>query len=95
MNEMPAPIPEVPCLCHAVGPTDHGPGCMCGISERVIRHIMRGEAKFTPEQREWALKEIDCVEGCTRKDYETESDADVAVGVLHAWVDYARDKGNL
>lgn len=95
MNEMPAPIPDVPCLCHDAGPTDDGPGCMCGVSERVIRHIVRGKALFTPEQREWALQEIDRVEGCTRMDFETGSDSDVALGVLHAWVDYARDKGGL
>lgn len=95
MNEMPAPIPDVPCLCHDAGPTDDGPGCMCGISERVIRHIIRGQATFTPEQKEWALKEIGSIEGYTRKDYETRSDAEIAQGVMEAWVDYARDKGVL
>lgn len=71
------------------------PGCMCGASERVLRHVMRGQASLSPEQREWALKEIDGIEGYTRADYEKSDDAELSQGVFSAWTDYARDKGLL
>lgn len=92
---MPNPIPDVPCLCHDAGPVDDGPGCMCGVSERVLRHVARGKATLTPDQKEWALQEIDSVEGHTRRDWDTAPDSEVAHGVLNAWHDYCRDKGLL
>lgn len=95
MTEMPQPMPYVPCLCHDAGPTDDGPGCMCGDSERVLRHVMRGKASLTGDQREWALQEIDRVEGYTRKDFEAASDAELGRGVIESWMDYCRDKGLL
>lgn len=92
MNEMPGKIPDAPCLCFDGGPfdkDDDGPGCMCGISERALR----AGVALTQEQREWCLNEIASVEGHSRKDWESENDADLGRGVLSAWTDYCRDKG--
>lgn len=94
MIEMPN-LPDAPCRCYDAGPADDGPGCMCGDSERVLRHIGRLQMKFTAEQRAWALKEIASVEGYDVKDYVGREDHEVATGVLHAWTDFARDKGLL
>lgn len=93
MSEMPN-LPDVPCLCYD-GPPPDETGCLCGDSERVLRHVMRGHADLSPAQREWALQEIDRVEGYTRKDHEQASDSELGQAVFNAWVDYARDKGLL
>lgn len=94
MQEMPD-LPDVPCLCFDAGPPDDGPGCMCGASERVLRHVLRGQIALTPEQRDWALKQIGAVEGYDSADYVGRADYEVAQGVMSAWLDYARDKGLL
>jgi hypothetical protein len=91
-SEMPN-LPEVPCLCHDAGPTDDGPGCMCGASERVLRHVIRGRAKLSAEQRAWCIDEVASVEGYTRADCEGLDDAELGNTVFSAWTDYARDKG--
>lgn len=70
-------------------------GCLCCDTEKALRWIGWGKGSLTPEQREWCLAEIDSVEGYERRHYERASDADVAKGVLHAWTEYARDKGLL
>jgi hypothetical protein len=54
---------------------------------------MAGKASLNDEQREWCLAEIDSVEGYRRDDYLNEPDAEVARGVMDAWIDYCRDKG--
>lgn len=89
MKEMPN-LPSVP--CHCVGPLDQA-YCMCGDSEKVLRHIVWTNGKLSNDQREWCLSEIDRIEGHSRADYKLCDDATVAAGVLSAWVDYARDKG--
>lgn len=88
MQEMPAPIPDVPCCC-MVEIDENGEGCQCGISERVLR----SGHTLTPAQREWCLCEIGRVEGYNRADHENETDKELGRTVLSAWVDYARDKG--
>lgn len=87
---------DVPCSCYS--DHDHGMSCPCGADERVLRAYISGLATLppmTPEQREWCLNEIASVEGYDRKDYEPCGDAEMASGVLGAWVDYCRDKGLL
>ena len=54
---------------------------------------LRAGAALTPEQREWAADEIASVEGYTRPDLSTISDADLGREVLDAWIDFCRDKG--
>lgn len=48
---------------------------------------------MSEKQREWCLEEIDSVEGFRRADYAEAPDADLARGVLDAWLEYCRDKG--
>lgn len=91
MNEMPN-LPDVPCKCFDEADDC---GCVCGESERVLRHVMRMQIKLTPEQRAWALCEIKQVEGYDLADYVGREDHEIAHGVLNAWTDYARDKGLL
>jgi len=81
-----------PCMCF---PPEEG--CMCEDVERVLRAYAstRPMPVMTPTQREACLEEIQSVEGYDRTDYEQSSDADLAKGVLYAWVDYCRDKGLL
>jgi hypothetical protein len=50
---------------------------------------------MTAQQREFCLAEIASVEGHSRADYETATDADLAAETLSAWVDFCRDKGLL
>ena len=84
----------VPCVCE--GLTEDM--CLCGQvggAEKCLRFVKAVDGVLTAEQREWCLKEIDKVEGHTRKDFEGQPDRDVAGGVLDAWTDYCRDKGLL
>ncbi len=80
--------------------------CACGVAadyckalclpaERVLRLYSGGVIKdpMTTEQREECLTEINRVEGFDRKDYEKDSDTDLARGVLVAWLSFCRDKG--
>lgn len=93
MKEMPN-LPSAPCACW--DPQDQAEiGCVCGDSERVLRHIVRTHGKLSDDQREWCLREIDQVEGHSRADFKLCDDATIAAGVMSAWVDYARDKGLL
>jgi hypothetical protein len=50
---------------------------------------------MTDEQREWCLDEIGGIEGYDRDEHVQDSDVTLAWTVLHAWVDYCRDKGML
>lgn len=80
--------PEV-CVCYGDGAV-----CVCPSTERALRHVVRGSVPMSEQQRAWCLTEIGSFEG--QPTFEvTDSDADVARGVLSAWTDYARDKGLL
>lgn len=70
-------------------------GCICGSSERVLRGYISGTSlpQMSEKQREWCLEEIGSVEGFDRADYAELTDADLARGVLNAWLEYCRDKG--
>jgi hypothetical protein len=71
-------------------------GCMCSAAEKALYQFNAGtQPPMTKVQREECLKEIDQVEGYSRAEYENESDASLAIGVIYAWTDYARDKGLL
>ncbi len=73
-------------------------GCLCGPAERVLRAYADAELglpPMTPEQREWCLTEIDSTEGNSRKNHTNDTDPQLALSVLSAWVDYCRDKGLL
>lgn len=77
------------CVCYGAGAI-----CICPATERALRHIVRGSVPMSEQRRAWCLTEIGSFEG--QRSFETtDSDADVARGVLDAWVDYARDKGLL
>ena len=84
-TEMPGPLPEVPCC---MGP-EHDGGCLCGLTERVLR----AGVALTAEQREWCLQEIGKVEGYKADDYRNLPDVELGGVVLSAWTDYCRDKG--
>lgn len=88
MNEMPN-LPTVSCSCY------EDRECECGQTERALRAWSGGQYQqpMTSEQREWCLGEIDNVEGFTRESFVAASDADLARGVIDAWLDYCRDKG--
>jgi hypothetical protein len=90
-------VPEflgIKCVCYE---PEEGLSCICANEERALRGYAAGLVlpPMTAAQREWCLSEIDSVEGYRRKEYETETDKDLARGVLHAWVDFCRDKGLL
>lgn len=87
-------IAPTACICY--GPAECE-GCVCGETERALRAYITKQPMpaMTPAQRAWCLSEIDLVEGYDRKDYEQETDAGVARGVLNAWTDFCRDKGLL
>lgn len=91
MNEMPNCPTDMACQCYSdcsVCP------CVCGDSEKVLRAWSAGwTQRMTNEQRAWCLDEIDDVEGFSRTDYAGSTDAELARGVLAAWLDYCRDKG--
>lgn len=91
MKEMPN-LPDTDCKCW--DPNDDC-GCVCGVTEKVLRAVVRQDVGLTPEHREWCLNEINSIEGYSRADYESEEDRYLANGVLCAWTDYARDKGLL
>ena len=48
---------------------------------------------MTIHEREWCLQQIDKVEGFDRAAYEKSDDAQLARGVLHAWLSFCQDKG--
>lgn len=83
--------PEAPCCLGQ--DTDE---CMyCPKEERALRAIVAGNYRhMTQDERDYCKREIASVEGYSEKDAEG-SDADVANTVLHAWLDYCRDKGML
>lgn len=91
-GDMPAPPPVPDCICYGGQPP-----CDCTHVERALRAWAdrRPMPAMTPDQKGWALAEIASVEGYDATDYADLPDADVARGVLHAWVDYCRDKGLL
>jgi hypothetical protein len=66
-------------------------------AEAVLRCYAYGyhRTAMTPAQREVCLDEIGRVEGHDRKDYEGDTDQNIARGVLQAWLDFCRDKGLL
>lgn len=88
MQEMPN-VPTVPCSCY------RDRECECGQTERALRAWISGQHKepMTPEQREYCLREIESVEGFSRAQFFGATDAQLASGVLDAWLDYCRDKG--
>lgn len=92
---MPAIESSAPSGCCYSG--DMAAGCVCPDSEKSLRMFSAGmnSTPMTPEQREECLKEISSIEGYDRADYEHLEDKWLAKGVLHAWVDYCRDKGLL
>lgn len=96
IRPMPDPIPATVCQCY-LNPV-LAEQCECPDAERALR-AWTGQSPLvpamTPEQREWCLSEIDSVEGYRRSDYESDTDAHVARGVLDAWTDFCRDKGLL
>jgi len=71
--------------------------CVCDAEEKALRlwAYQKAPSPMTPEQREWCAAEIDSVECHDREDYEGGTDAELAMGVLRAWQDFARDKGLL
>jgi len=87
-------MPNCPAVdfCHCYGTPDH---CVCGSSEKALRGWLNGRISqpMSAEQREWCFSEIDLIEGYDRKDYEGSTDANLAMGVLSAWLEYCRDKG--
>ena len=91
-GEMPGPVPTVGCCDADMIADGH---CACGPTERVLRAWMaeRAPVPMTPEQREWALDQINQVEGFNRADHETETDGQLARTVISAWTDFCRDKG--
>lgn len=67
----------------------------CG-DEAALRHFTYNRndiPPMTPEQREWCLAEIKSVEGYDVAGLDRCTDMLLAKTVLHAWADYARDKG--
>lgn len=96
MSNMPeiAKLAPQSCVCYVPA---EGEYCFCMDTERALRAIICGRitTPLTPAEREECLEEIGWVEGYDRKDYETATDAQLAAGVLHAWLDYCRDKGLL
>lgn len=84
--------PGVSCQC-GVGDDR----CFCSAEECALRAWAKGNitTPMTPEQRAYCLSEIDSTEGYSASDYEMATDAQLASGVLAAWVDYCRDKGLL
>lgn len=99
MNEMPN-CPMV-AYCHCYPEEEQQANarnethCVCGESEKALRGWMSGRliTPMTPEQREWCYGEIDSVEAHDRQDYVTGTDAELARGVLNAWLEYCQDKG--
>jgi hypothetical protein len=91
---LPAPYPPwIGCVCCDA---DQERECICSAEEKALRTWANGRGQaMTPEQREWCAAEIDSVECHDRKDYEGGTDAELAMGVLRAWQDFARDKGLL
>lgn len=85
--------PTVPCQCE--GHPLASEGCICPPDERFLRYVKAGHGALTDEQRERCLDEIATVEGYERSDYEGDTDAGIAGGVISAWIDYCRDKGLL
>lgn len=80
------------------GTQDVGMPCACGPEERVLRAYADSTLTLPPmtdEQREWCLDEIGGIEGYDRDEHVQDSDVTLAWTVLHAWVDYCRDKGML
>lgn len=93
-GEMPGPVPAVDCCDADMRADGH---CACGPTERILRAWIdeRLIVPMTPEQREWALDQINQVEGFERAEHETETDGQVARTVISAWADFCRDKGML
>lgn len=65
------------------------------MTESHVRRVAAGEGTLSLDERAWMLDQIAAVEGYKREDYETASTRQLAVGVLSAWTDLARDKGLL
>jgi hypothetical protein len=82
----------VPCVCEGL-PDSHCTCAQAGGAEKVLRFVIEVDGRLSDEQREWCFSEIDRVEGYSRKEFEGQSDAVIAHGVLNAWTDYCRDKG--
>jgi hypothetical protein len=98
ITPMPDPLPSAECCQGWTGPLRP---CVCDEDERVLRGWASemGMRAMTPQQREWCVEEI---EGCGDSTYQpgrivlfAMSQKDLASAVLHAWRDYARDKGLL
>lgn len=81
---MPEPVADVACVV-----CDDPDFCDCGAEER----FLRVGGPFTAEQREWCLAEIAAVEGHCREHHVADDDSQLGRSVLHAWIDYCRDKG--
>ncbi len=93
MNEM----PNYPTSndCHCFSDKEMAANCACGESEKALRGWISGRIKepMTPEQREWCYTEIENIEAHDRENYLKGTDAEVARGVLDAWMDFCQDKG--
>ncbi len=80
------------CFCYG-----DNEGCACGPEEKALRLFADGlvSEAMSPSDREWCLSEIERVEGHERAEHTTDTDRELANGVLTAWTDFCRDKGLL
>jgi hypothetical protein len=71
--------------------------CVCPPAERALRAYAYGPPPLpmTDAQREACLSEIGAVEGYERADYVSDTDQQVAHGVLSAWRSFCQDTGLL
>lgn len=92
LSHIDSPFQETPLLeCATCEFSDR-----CIGEEAALRHFtykLEGFPAMTQEQRDWCLAEISAVEGWDSRYHVDEDDASLAGSVLHAWADYARDKG--
>jgi hypothetical protein len=79
------------------GALDHARLCRADVhgklSEEDLRSIIEGHRHLLAFEKEWCLHEIANTEGLSRDGYEGGSFAEIARGVLHAWLEQARGKG--
>lgn len=91
MTEIPNCPTGMRCQCYS-----DGSNCVCGLSELFLRAVSNTDngLALSEAQREWCLNEIGRVEGYVRDEWTGVNDGLLANGVLNAWRDYCRDKGN-
>lgn len=95
-TEMPG-VPHILCVCMSAADfCDYG--CVCDPAERYLRHLAsgrNGDRIMTEEQKAWCVAEIRaCGDATNQPDhFDDYDDRAMAMSVLSAWSDYARDKG--